>query len=236
MHERGLISGPLLGQLQQLQANTSIIPTHASSAGAISGPYRRREQPGFPARYRYAPTNGAEDSEKVPPPFLGLPSKATPEGPRCNCAKPARPLNQGCCVKPTYISLSKHQPEGRVCSGKGRRALADEPVPVPSPAPFYCKSLRINMVKQLKIAFNYLSSTSIMQFSQGTLILPILLCRSLLPMSPESFSFSLPSIASPPSPLFPLEWTFSGSCDYAEPLEAALPGLQGNTASLQVQH
>ena len=108
-------------------------------------------------------------------------------------------------MKAKYISLSMHQSECRFCSGKGRKAVADEPVPVPSRAPFYCKSLRINMVKQFKIAFNYLSSTSIMQFSQGTVILPILLSHSLLPMSPESFSFSLPSLPSPSSLLFPLE-------------------------------
>lgn len=94
MHER-LISGPLLGQLQQLQVNILIIPIHASSAGAISSLYWRREQPGFPARYRYAPTDGAKGAEKVPPPLLGLPSKATPKGPRSYCAKPARPLNRG---------------------------------------------------------------------------------------------------------------------------------------------
>lgn len=230
------ISGPLLGQLQQLQANISIVPTPASSAGATSSLYRQCDHPGFPAWYRYIPTNSAEDTEKGPPPFLWLPSTATPEGPRCYYAKFARPLKRWCCVKAEYISLSKHQPEGRSCSDKGRKAVAPEPVPVPAPAPFYCKSLRINMVKQFKTAFNYLSSTSIMQFSQGTVILPILLSHSLLPVSPESFSFSLLSIPSPPSLLFPLEWKFPEGCDYAGPLEAALPGVQGNTASLQVQH
>lgn len=59
--------------------------------------------------------------------------------------------------------MSKHQPQGRFCSGKGRKAVAGEPVPLPSPAPFYHKSLRTNTVKQPKIAFNYLSSNSIMQ-------------------------------------------------------------------------
>lgn len=89
--------------------------------------------------------------------YRDSPSKATPEGPRHYCAKPMRTLNRGCYVKAKRISLFKHQPD-RYCSDKGRKAVADEPLPLPSPAPFYCKSLRINMVKQFKIAFSYPSS------------------------------------------------------------------------------
>jgi len=126
------------------------------------------------------------------------PSNVTPEGPRCYYTKPDRPLNRRCCVKTKYTLLSKHQLEDRFCSGKGRKAVADEPVPIPSPVPFYCKSLRINMVKKFKTAFNYLSRTSIMKISQGTVILPVLLSTTLEsrelfsqpplhPLSPFSF-------------------------------------------------
>lgn len=190
----------------------------------------------FPSVVPLCPNQRCWGGREGPSAFPATPFKSSPRGAKTLLCKTCRPLKTGCCVKAKYISLSKHQPEGRFCSGKGRKAVADEPVPVPSPAPFYCKSLRINMVKRFKIAFNYLSSTSIMQFSQGTVILPILLSHTLLPMSPESFSFSLPSIPFPPSPLFPLEWKFQEDCNYARALEAVFPGIQGNTASLQVQH
>lgn len=64
-------------------------------------------------------------------------------------------------MKAKHVSLSTHQPERRVSSDKRRKAVADEPVPVPSLAP-YCTSLRINMMKQFKTVFTSLSSSSIM--------------------------------------------------------------------------
>lgn len=79
------ISGALLGQLKQLQANISIIPLSTSSAKYILSLHRWCDHPGSPA-------NGAGDAEKVLPPFLCLPSKATPERPRGDSANPARPL------------------------------------------------------------------------------------------------------------------------------------------------
>lgn len=136
--------------------------------------------------------------------YCDSPSKATPEGPRHYCAKPVRPLNRGYYLKTKHIWLSKHQPD-RYCSDKGRKAVADEPWPVLSLAPFCCKSLRINIVKQFKIAFSYPSSTSIVQLSQGTVILPMLLSHSLLPMCAESFSSSLPSPSPLPDPSYFLQ-------------------------------
>lgn len=129
------------------------------------------------------------------------------------------------------VGIAAKVSEGRACSGKTRKAVADEPVPF-----FSGNSLRISMVKQFKTGFNYLSSTSIMQFSQGTVIQPVLLSCNLLPMSPQSFSFILPSVSSPLSLLFPQEWKFPEDCNYARPLKAKFPGVQGNTASPQVQH
>lgn len=87
------------------------------------------------------------------------------------------------------------------------------------------------MVKHFKITFNYPSSISVAQFSQGTVILPILLSQSLLPMSPESFSFSLPSIASPPSLIFPVEGKFPEEWGYAGLLEATCPRQHSNPSS-----
>lgn len=219
------ISGALLGQLKQLQANISIIPLPTSSAECILSLHRWCDQPGCPA-------SGAGDAEKVSPPFLCLPSKATPKGPRGHSANPARPLGGGAVWRQSRCHCQSIR-ESRACSGKTRKAVADEPVP----APFSGKSLsiRISMVKQFKTGFNYLSSTSIMQFSQGTVIQPILLSCSLSPMSPGSFSFILPSISSPLSLLFPQEWKFPEDSDYARSLKATFPGVQGNTASPPVQ-
>lgn len=65
-------------------------------------------------------------------------------------------------MKAKHVSQSTHQPERRVSYDKRRKAVADEPVPVPSLAPSYCTSLRINMMKQFKTVFTSLSSSSIM--------------------------------------------------------------------------
>lgn len=130
------------------------------------------------------------------------------------------------------VGATAKESESGACSGKTRKAVADEPIPVP----FSGKSLRISTVKQFKTGFNYLSSTSIMQFSQGTVIEPILLSCSLLPLSPGSFCFILPSISSSLSLLFPQEWKFPEDSDYARPLKATFPGVQGNIASSPVQH
>lgn len=161
-----------------------------SSAEYIWSLHRCCDQPGSPA-------SGAGDAQKVPPPFLCLPSKATPEGPRGHSANPPRALGGGAVGGQGRYHCQSIR-ERRACSGETRKALADEPVPIP----FSAKSLRISMMKQFKTSFNYLSSTSITQFSQGTVIQPIFLPHNLLPKSPESFSFILPSISSPLSLLF----------------------------------
>lgn len=130
------------------------------------------------------------------------------------------------------VGITAKASESRAGSGKTRKAAADQPVP----APLSGKSVTISMVKQFKAGFNYLSTTSIMQFSQGTVIQPILLSCGLLPMNPESSSFILPSFSSLLSLLFPQESKFPEDCNYARPLKATFPGIQGNTASPQVQH
>lgn len=77
------------------------------------------------------------------------------------------------------VGITAKATESRASSGKTRKAAADQPVP----APLSGKSVTISMVKQFKAGFNYLSTTSIMQFSQGTVIQPILLSCGLLPMN-----------------------------------------------------
>lgn len=117
------------------------------------------------------------------------------------------------------VGIAAKVSEGRACSGKTRKAVADEPVPF-----FSGNSLKISTVKQFKTGFNYLSSTSIMQFSQGAVIQPVLLSCSLLPMSPQSFSFILPSVSSLLSLLFPQEWKFPEGLQLCKTSESYIPG------------
>lgn len=117
--------------------------------------------------------------------FPVTPFESNPRGAMTLLCKTRKNFKEKCYAKAKYVSLSKHQPERSFL--KGRKAVADEPAPVPSPAPSYCKSLRINVMKQFKTAFTSLLSSSIMQFSQDTVILPILLSYGLLSMSPENF-------------------------------------------------
>lgn len=179
------------------------------------------------------PTSGAQDAEKVSP-LSCEPLQMQGHGdPGCHYAKPVRLwAGDALCKWGRYCCLNTSQKPGLALIKAEKRLLYQFPLLVF----FNCDSLKINMVKHFKITFNYPSSTSIAQFSQGTVILPILLSQSLLSMSPESFPFSLPSIASPPSLLFPLEGKFPEEWGYAGLLEATCPGVQGNTATLQVQH
>lgn len=82
------ISEPLLGQLQAAPSKY-FNPPHPRQPCRSDFVSAQCDQPGFPVWYHYAPTNGAEEAEKVPLLFLQLPSKAAPEGPRHCRAKPA---------------------------------------------------------------------------------------------------------------------------------------------------
>lgn len=166
-----------------------------------------------------------------PSTFPVPPFKSNSRGAKGSLCKPSQSFRRGSVGGQGRYHCQSIR-ERRACSGETRKALADEPVPIP----FSAKSLRISMMKQFKTSFNYLSSTSITQFSQGTVIQPIFLPHNLLPKSPESFSFILPSISSPLSLLFLQEWKFPEDCNYARPLKATFPGVQGSTASPQVQH
>lgn len=195
--------------------------------------YFQSAQTAWPDRTTTPQPVGTKDVEKVSPLYCEPLQMQAHRDPGCDCAQPVRLWARDvmwqwgrCCC------LNMSQKPGLALIKEEKRLLYQFPLLVF----FNCDSLKINMVKHFKITFNYPSSISIAQFSQGTVILPILLFQSLLSTRPESFSFSLPSIASPPSLIFPVEGKFLEEWGYAGLLEATCPGVQGNTATLQVQH
>lgn len=207
------ISGALLEEFQQLQANISVIPLPTSSAEFWACAEGVTSQAlGMQRRSLHL---CCASLQKQPQRGQGV------------TLDPAR-LQEGMLCE-GRVGITAKAPESTAGSGKTRKAVADEPVP----APFSGESLRISKVKQFKTDFNYLSSTSIMQFSQGTVIQPILLSHSLLPLSPESFSFILPSVSSHLSLLFPQEWKFPEDCDlwelHSQEFKATLHPLKSST-------